>query len=462
MSGFSKTGSGEDVDHTLRRHGARDELAHGVVQILFGLSRTGRPLGQHRLHVLEKGHVVADADRLLMWNGEREGLGELPHRGDAPVLTVLLRQDVLLRGGKQRQSFCRRPGDPRGPIEPVEEAATDLVLLQHHGDRFILVERGLPGAAALGIGRERAFQLVGEAQIVHDEAARLVPEHPVDAGDRLHQPVAPHGLVDIEGVQARCVEAGEPHIAHQHDAERIARIAEALRQRLPARLVADVLLPLRRIGGSARHHHFEAPLVVVPVVPVGAQEHERAIEVNADAPAHADDHRLAVHGLQAGLEMRDDVARDQRQALLRPDHGLQLRPLGLELLLPRDLLAFRRLLEAGVDLRPLCLVQRELGETALVVDRHRRPVFDRALDVVDADVVAEHGLRVGVVALDRRAGEADERGIGQGVPHVACKAVDEVVLAAVRLVGDHHDVAAVGELRMPVALLLREELSGWW
>ena len=38
------------------------------------------------------------------------------------------------------------------------------------------------------------------------------------------------------------------------------------------------------------------------------------------------------------------------------------------------------------------------------------------------------------------------------------EAVDEVVLAAVSLVGNHDDVAAVREHRMPVALLLRKEL----
>ena len=86
------------------------------------------------------------------------------------------------------------------------------------------------------------------------------------------------------------------------------------------------------------------------------------------------------------------------------------------------------------------------------------PSCDRALDVVDADVVAEHRARVGVLQLDRRAGEADERGVRQRVAHVAREAVDEVVLAAVRLVGDHHDVAALGERRVPVALLLGEEL----
>ena len=86
------------------------------------------------------------------------------------------------------------------------------------------------------------------------------------------------------------------------------------------------------------------------------------------------------------------------------------------------------------------------------------PSIDRPLDVVDADVVAEHRAGVGVGLLDGRAGEADERGVRQRIAHVAGEAVDEVVLAAVRLVGDDDDVAPVGEHRMAVALLLGEEL----
>ena len=116
------------------------------------------------------------------------------------------------------------------------------------------------------------------------------------------------------------------------------------------------------------------------------------------------------------------------------------------------------LLELGVDLRPLGSFELQLGEPALVVDRHRGAVVDGALDVVDADVVAEDRARVGVGLLDRRAGEADERGVRQRVAHVAGEAVDEVVLAAVRLVGDDDDVAPVREHRVAVALLLGEEL----
>ncbi len=95
-----------------------------------------------------------------------------------------------------------------------------------------------------------------------------------------------------------------------------------------------------------------------------------------------------------------------------------------------------------------------LARRLSVVDRHGRPVLDGPLDVVHADVVAEHGAGAGVGELDGRPGEADERRVGQRVPHVAGVAVDEVVLAAVRLVGDHHDVAAARQQRMPVARLV--------
>ena len=145
------------------------------------------------------------------------------------------------------------------------------------------------------------------------------------------------------------------------------------------------------------------------------------------------------------------------EAPLRPHDGFELRPPGLEPLLAVDLLALGRLLEPGVDVRPFVLVEGELGEAALVVDWYRRLVLDRALDVVDADVVAEHRAGVGVLERDRCSGEADEGGVRQRVAHVAGEAVDEVVLAAVCLVGDDDHVAPPREEGMPVALLFGEE-----
>ena len=49
--------------------------------------------------------------------------------------------------------------------------------------------------------------------------------------------------------------------------------------------------------------------------------------------------------------------------------------------------------------------------------------------------------RESVLQLYRRSREANEGGVGQGVPHVAGVTVNEVVLTSVRLVGDDDDVA---------------------
>ena len=47
--------------------------------------------------------------------------------------------------------------------------------------------------------------------------------------------------------------------------------------------------------------------------------------------------------------MVDEIARDERQTVLRADDRLELRPLALEPLLALDLLALGRLLEVLID-----------------------------------------------------------------------------------------------------------------
>ena len=70
--GLLQAGGGEDVDHAFRRHRPRDDLAHGMLQLVFR-ARLGRlALAQNRLHGLEKRHVIADANRVFVRHGERE------------------------------------------------------------------------------------------------------------------------------------------------------------------------------------------------------------------------------------------------------------------------------------------------------------------------------------------------------------------------------------------------------
>ena len=129
----------------------------------------------------------------------------------------------------------------------MEQGATDLVLFQHDRHRFVLVQRRPPRTPALGVGGQSCLEVLGQSQVVHHETARLVLEDPIDAGDGLHQPMPAHRLVHIHGVQAGRVETREPHVPHQHNLEWFGGIAEAVRQRLPPGLVADVRLPLQGV-----------------------------------------------------------------------------------------------------------------------------------------------------------------------------------------------------------------------
>ncbi|MNY32306.1 hypothetical protein D3C86_1665130 [compost metagenome] len=60
-------------------------------------------------------------------------------------------------------------------------------------------------AFGIGVGLERSFQFIGNADVIDDQTTRLILEHTVDAGDGLHQVVALHGFVDIHGVATRSV-----------------------------------------------------------------------------------------------------------------------------------------------------------------------------------------------------------------------------------------------------------------
>jgi hypothetical protein len=64
---------------------------------------------------------------------------------------------------------------------------------------------------------QRDLQPLGNADIVHNQTAGLAANHPVHAGDGLHQALALHGLVHIHRGHARRVEAGQPHIQTMPD-----------------------------------------------------------------------------------------------------------------------------------------------------------------------------------------------------------------------------------------------------
>jgi hypothetical protein len=116
--------------------------------------------------------------------------------------------------------------------------------------------------------------------------------------------------------------------------------------------------------------------------------------------------------------------------------------------------------EFGIEGRQRGGVQAQPGDATLVIDRHRGLIGDRALNVINGDVVTKHRPRVGVSLLDRRAGEADEGRLRQRIAQMPGEAVDQVILRAVGLVGDDDDIAPCAQLGHRRALGGQEFLDG--
>ena len=178
-------------------------------------------------------------------------------------------------------------------VEAVKHGFGDAELIEHVVDGFF--ERlGRAGALARRVGRNRLLQVGGDAQIVDDQAARLVLVDPIYPCNRLHQPVTVHRLVDVHGVKGRRVEAGQPHVADDDQFEGRIRVFEALGEGFAARLVADVGLIVLRIAGAAGHDNLDRTKFVRVPVPIWAQFNHFRVQIYADAAAHADDHAFAV------------------------------------------------------------------------------------------------------------------------------------------------------------------------
>ena len=224
-------------------------------------------------------------------------------------------------------------------------------------------------------------------------------------------------------MQARRIEPGQPHVPHDRQPERVVRVLDPLCEQLPARLAADVPLPILRVRRRTGHDDLEDAAFVVVTVPLRAQLDDLAVQRDADPPAHADNHGLALHADDAALEVLDQIPGDQAQALFRPDDGLDARPSAFQPLLFAFGLILGELRDLVVEYRLLVLVKLDAGKAALVIDRHGRAVLDAPVDVVNVDILAEHGGRIHILLLDRRAGEADEGGVRQGVAQILGEAV---------------------------------------
>ena len=346
----------------------------------------------------KKPHLGRHLHRLLRPRGEleglqqrRDGVPEPLHLGSLePRFPTLVRSHEVLDGpGQEVETVGGRAIQGRRVVEPVHQGPRDVEGAQEGRHGLALVDARV-GAVTLRVVGQGRTKVSCEADVVHDEPRRLRAEDAVHAGDGLHQAMPLHRLVDVERVQGWSVEAREPHVPHDREPQLVPGVPQALRQGLAACLGPDVGLIGLRVRGVPRHDDLHRPCGVVVRVPFGPGSDDAVVDLDADAPAHADDHGLAVHRLEPGVEVREDVGDHGVEPSLRTHEGLDAGPLALDVFRLALGELSGRLVEGLVEVRHRGVVEVDLRDPALVVDRDRRAVLDGLGDVVDVDVVAEH------------------------------------------------------------------------
>ncbi len=206
--GLLEAGGGEDVDDLVgRRRPWRRSAGWRGRAPRRSAAAPASVFSERGAHRLEEADVVADA-RCASSCGtasanalprarsrpRRSGACRPRGRGRAPVPSAMSVQ--LLRRA------C--PVQPRRPVEAVEACrSTTSYFSSMTATACAWSMAGSPVPPLVGVVGERLLELVGDAEVVDDQAARLVAEDAVHAGDGLHQPVPAHRLVDVHRVQAR-------------------------------------------------------------------------------------------------------------------------------------------------------------------------------------------------------------------------------------------------------------------
>ena len=398
--------------------------------------------------------------------------------------------------------------DQRQPLEGLRRQLLDFRQIdavvgaersrRRHGtaqliDQGLLVPDRVVPTAARAIDCQRLLQRGEDVGVIHDDAAVLALEHAVGAGDGLHQRVIAHRLVEIDRRAAGRIEAGQPHGADENEPQRIGWVLElllqagirvfhalAMRRNVEAQLrhLRDLVLGRRydqRHVGGLENLQARRQFVTVRGGQIGAGQF--ALDAGClcrPVPAHlvvhfqrrrlvdGHHHRLAQEA--APEKMPDDVLRHGFKPVIAGQDVILAAQLAFELCLLFVVQACRfygvvdLFVEVGVD-------QAQFGRAVLVVERNRRAIGHRLLEVVDRDVIAEHIPGALLAGDQRRAREGQELRPGQCRAHVEGQSV---VLAAMRLVGKYDDVGpvaeAVGSLKLvdqseDVAMVFAQQLA---
>jgi hypothetical protein len=268
----------------------------------------------------------------------------------------------------------------------------------------------------------------------------------IDAGDGLQEPVLAEAAVHVEHRVAGLVEAGEQHADddEEFDAVPLAELGEHA--------------PLVAVESTGRLHRVfpegldEGLSIIVFQVGTGFGMVRRG---NDDGRVHAPvffEVLLHAHGVglaghsKLGLQARvlpvvdvmvGNVVGDTAERLFSDAQALLVGGLALEVGLLGLAHFARHAVERVVELGLLHIL---LGMATLVQEWCDGAVLYRLVDGVLVDDTSKLARRVLLLLRERRTGEANVAGVGEGRAHLG---VEEAVLRAVALVDQHEDVVVL-------------------
>src|SRR3989338_887755 len=106
--------------------------------------------------------------------------------------------------------------------------------------------------------------------------------------------MAAHWLIYVHCVQAWSIKSSKPHISNNAKFYWAVRIFEIVSYFFAPFFVSNVFLPSNRVCFRTSHYYFQESFFVVIAFTFWFQFYYFVVGVNADAPAHADNHSLSI------------------------------------------------------------------------------------------------------------------------------------------------------------------------
>ena len=300
------------------------------------------------------------------------------------------------------------------------------------------------------VGRQRRTEVLAHPDVVHNRPAGLgVTTAAVGPRDGLEQVVVRERTVQVHGLLDGRIKAREQLVADNQHLERMLGVFEVLDGGFLFALIELVLhklwvLVLVVLGGRVdAHAHgrcFRLGVCLAHALhglkSVGDDSVQLLFVDHTRRPVDGDDLRLEAIGQHMLSVVGPDIEGDFRNARPKARQVTTGHAPCFDLFHPLFGFVGEVLVKEDVQLSAF---EMPLGEPALVVDRHRRPVIHRILNAVLVEVALARHAKVAegvlVALFDRRPRKAKAHGVGQHRPHVRAQVL---FLGAVGLVY-HHD-----------------------